>query len=74
MVDFVFLKVFSRASFSLEIRNIFSENQFGIEFVKMPIKKRAKLSREDIIEKYDLKAQGLGREQIVRPEEFGLNL
>ena len=40
----------------------------------MPIKKRAKLSREDIIEKYGLKAPGLGREQIVRPEEFGLNL
>lgn len=40
----------------------------------MPINKRAKLSREDIIEKYELKAQGLGREQIIRPEEFGLNL
>ena len=37
----------------------------------MPIKRQAKLSREDIIEKYGLKAQGLGREQIVRPEEIG---
>ena len=39
--------------------------------LKMPIKRQAKLSREDIIEKYGLKAQGLGREQIVRPEEIG---
>ena len=37
----------------------------------MPIKKQAKLSREDIIAKYDLKAEGLGREQKVRPEEIG---
>ena len=37
----------------------------------MPIKRHAKLSREDIIEKYGLKAQGLGREQIMRPEAFG---
>ena len=37
----------------------------------MAIKKQAKLSREEIIEKYQLKAQGLGREQIIRPEENG---
>ena len=37
----------------------------------MAIKKQARLSREAIIEKYGLKAQGLGREQIVRPEEYG---